>query len=632
MIYRKLMLCLIVTMIGSAVYAQKGIGTNSPKDAAALDIESTNRGLLIPRVGLKDVTKQTINGATAVAGRNPNAEESLLIYNSGGSGNVSAKGFYYWSGSVNGWLRLLTSDGGGDLKDAGGDGIKYNTSTKKLDVDLPTSNPGLRIASSKLDVKAGDGITLDGDGVNVDLATSNDGLKFSTTGGSGKLSVDAGNGIDLATNNKVEVKGHDGIAVDGNGVKADINTAAGLEFTGSTAGSRKVGINEGNGLTYASGSLVVKPKSNGGIAVDGDGVAVDSGNGIEIPTSGSGVAGKVRVKADDGIVVGGDGVSVKGDDGIVVSSDGVKVDIEADKGLELTNTDGSGKLRVEAGNGIKVSSSGVEVDLPTANPGLKIASAKLDVKYGNGVAPSGSGVAVDLATNPGLELAGSSGSGDGRAQLKVKPNNTKGIIVESAGVGLNAESGLSFDASDSNKLKLGGTLDRPTTITTTNTNKLTINSASGANVQITGLPNGKPADNKMLVTDASGALKVVNRSNNINVLTDDTTLTLDHDTVIVENTDTSTASKTITITLPKADNGNTNANNVGKRYVIKRGVSGVSGIDAKWILKLKIAKGSSKQHFLDGVDLSTTGKSISNNYRAITVQSSGTTWYVIGSI
>ena len=42
-----------IPMLG---YAQTGIGTRTPDASAALDISSSNRGLLIPRVALKSAT------------------------------------------------------------------------------------------------------------------------------------------------------------------------------------------------------------------------------------------------------------------------------------------------------------------------------------------------------------------------------------------------------------------------------------------------------------------------------------------------------------------------------------------------------------------------------------------------
>lgn len=81
--------------------AQVGINTTVPK--AALDVESTNNGILIPRVQLTSILDVT----TVV---NPNLgplETSTLVYNIAASGttpNNVVAGFYYWNGSQ--WVTL----------------------------------------------------------------------------------------------------------------------------------------------------------------------------------------------------------------------------------------------------------------------------------------------------------------------------------------------------------------------------------------------------------------------------------------------------------------------------------------------------------------------------------------------
>ncbi|MBQ0768100.1 MAG: hypothetical protein KBT58_02340 [Bizionia sp.] len=85
----------------SALNAQVGIGTTNP--AAALDITSTNSGLLIPRVALTstaDSTTVKIPNATGI-------EVSTLVFNDG-TGGLKPSGFYYWENSS--WLQLVTNE------------------------------------------------------------------------------------------------------------------------------------------------------------------------------------------------------------------------------------------------------------------------------------------------------------------------------------------------------------------------------------------------------------------------------------------------------------------------------------------------------------------------------------------
>ncbi len=68
---------------------QAGIGTTSPHTSAKLEVSSTNKGFLPPRVTLTSTTDNTTI---------PNPAIALLVYNTGNNVNVSA-GYYYWSGS-----------------------------------------------------------------------------------------------------------------------------------------------------------------------------------------------------------------------------------------------------------------------------------------------------------------------------------------------------------------------------------------------------------------------------------------------------------------------------------------------------------------------------------------------------
>jgi hypothetical protein len=76
-------------------YSQVGINTNTPGDGAVLEIYSEDKGLLIPRLNITDLsTIAPIAFDTA-------AEESLLVYN---TNTASGKGFHYWSGAT--WIKI----------------------------------------------------------------------------------------------------------------------------------------------------------------------------------------------------------------------------------------------------------------------------------------------------------------------------------------------------------------------------------------------------------------------------------------------------------------------------------------------------------------------------------------------
>lgn len=77
------------------IYGQVGIGTTTPDASSELDVTSTNRGFLMPRVALSSTTDTaTITGTEAT---------SLLVYNTATAGDVTP-GFYYWDGTQ--WVTL----------------------------------------------------------------------------------------------------------------------------------------------------------------------------------------------------------------------------------------------------------------------------------------------------------------------------------------------------------------------------------------------------------------------------------------------------------------------------------------------------------------------------------------------
>lgn len=90
------------------------IGTLSPSPSSALEIKSTNRGLLIPRVSLLS----TSDVATI-----PSPATSLLIYNLSTANDVTP-GFYFWEGSwktLKGSSTTTVSGGWGLLGNNSGD-------------------------------------------------------------------------------------------------------------------------------------------------------------------------------------------------------------------------------------------------------------------------------------------------------------------------------------------------------------------------------------------------------------------------------------------------------------------------------------------------------------------------------
>jgi len=86
-------------IIFNAVYSQNvGIGNESftPDPSAILEVKATDKGMLVPRVDITDLS-------TAAPVTNPAL--SLLVYN---TNETTGEGFYYWNGTE--WKKLITED------------------------------------------------------------------------------------------------------------------------------------------------------------------------------------------------------------------------------------------------------------------------------------------------------------------------------------------------------------------------------------------------------------------------------------------------------------------------------------------------------------------------------------------
>ncbi|MDR2809750.1 MAG: hypothetical protein LBB84_04225 [Tannerellaceae bacterium] len=93
---KKSLLWAILFLVALHSFAQVGMGIEKPNAAAMLDINSSNKGILVPRVALNSTTFD-LDGL-------PTQPNGLLIYNTGGA---LAEGFYFWNGTE--WENLLSS-------------------------------------------------------------------------------------------------------------------------------------------------------------------------------------------------------------------------------------------------------------------------------------------------------------------------------------------------------------------------------------------------------------------------------------------------------------------------------------------------------------------------------------------
>lgn len=111
--YKSLFKGLIILFVSNTMSAQVGIRSNDenlpagyvfPHPSAALDLYSTDRGLLLPRVNVSNPTSST----TPVA----SPKKGMIVYNQGTT-NTPKKGIYYWgatSSSLDQYIGIYTFD------------------------------------------------------------------------------------------------------------------------------------------------------------------------------------------------------------------------------------------------------------------------------------------------------------------------------------------------------------------------------------------------------------------------------------------------------------------------------------------------------------------------------------------
>ncbi|MGB5006038.1 MAG: tail fiber domain-containing protein [Ferruginibacter sp.] len=102
----RVLFILLVTCLVSHILQAQSFAVNSTGDAAhsssILDVSSTTKGMLIPRVGLIAKNDPTPLSAPAT---------SLIVYNTVNSGtgvNTVSPGYYYWDGLQ--WIRMVTDN------------------------------------------------------------------------------------------------------------------------------------------------------------------------------------------------------------------------------------------------------------------------------------------------------------------------------------------------------------------------------------------------------------------------------------------------------------------------------------------------------------------------------------------
>ena len=131
----------ILVLFPLAIFSQVGIGTTAPNASSILDVTAADKGVLVPRVAILDLS-------TAVPVAAP--IESLLVYNTTVATGV---GFHYWDGAK--WTPLGGAAGldtdwtvvGNDMYNANSGYVGVGTTTPSVLLHIEDTAPAVRLVS-----------------------------------------------------------------------------------------------------------------------------------------------------------------------------------------------------------------------------------------------------------------------------------------------------------------------------------------------------------------------------------------------------------------------------------------------------------------------------------------------------
>ena len=228
-----------------------GVGTNTPDASAKIDITSSNKGLLIPRVALTSTTD-----ATTI----PTPATSLLIYNTataGSSPNNVTPGFYYNSGTSTSpiWTKLATATSTNEWSLAGNTGISEPASPSVYGTSVIGSSDNFLGTKDVKDLTFGtnsiERMRIKSTTGNIGIGTANPTAKLEVANADAKI-------------NTLTIGKGGGSQFENTAIGADalqFNTSSGDQNT--AIGFRVLNINNIGRLNTAAGAYTLKNNTTG---------------------------------------------------------------------------------------------------------------------------------------------------------------------------------------------------------------------------------------------------------------------------------------------------------------------------------------------------------------------------------
>lgn len=487
------------------VVAQQGFGTNTPDRSAAVDIVSSKRGLLIPRIDIPNLDQ-----AAPVA----NPANALMVYN---TGSTTAAGFYYWDATYNNnagrWVRFVSSNSGSAVTVSAGTNVTVKPTTDGRDTDYNVSVLGGaeagQVLVTKIEVVNGETIHttewvnpqefINGsvEGVNgITTTIVNDKVQVGLGGALGKATTiettagDKGNtlaitgleelvGQGATTGTKFDADEHDIVVMGADGILKKVNAKAlmeeaidgGVNGKALTSGSITIGANGATSLlkevnieitpggtdgmvmvtgTDADGNKITEwkaPSELGNTTTASNGLT-KTGNDIAL---GGALSGATTITTDETNTLALDGLKeqdkagVAGKNVVLADSKGVLSETTPANLIGQAIEDGGIDAKTLKGDGITVTAGS------TVGTSLEVASALLkDVTLGiaNGAVTNEK---IDAAAVTADKMASKDTANGGNAQLGQVPvaDGNGGVTYQ------NVSSAIGQDLTTDGKIVIG---------------------------------------------------------------------------------------------------------------------------------------------------------------------------------
>ncbi len=239
----KAQLILLLSGFTILIHAQVGIGTPNPDPSAMLQINSKNKGILLPSVALVSSTDQ-------ITVQNP--AEGLIVWNNG-SGTLAETGFYYWSKSKWNMISTTASNSGNGTNGGVSPMSVWNSSATN------SGNSGGVNTNLSLGTNTSDDLVFKVNSTSVGRLGVNNSISFGTAANAAQNGIALGNsssayqGIAIGTNTSVtanesvalgansKISGYQSTAV-GYNAKVTVNEATAVGNNADASGFQSLAL------------------------------------------------------------------------------------------------------------------------------------------------------------------------------------------------------------------------------------------------------------------------------------------------------------------------------------------------------------------------------------------------------